>query len=87
MNSKLSSACSDDVSSLKDNALHYIALGPLEPAFPPKSKKSGVRGFKHPVLGRLLCPVKYLEDFDRDPQEYGGFIFVVYVHFRVILAS
>ncbi|PPQ87205.1 hypothetical protein CVT25_014179, partial [Psilocybe cyanescens] len=39
------------------------------PEISAKLKKSETRGFKHPVLARLLCPIKHLEDFDANPTE------------------
>jgi hypothetical protein len=66
-------ARSDDIGSLVHDGLEYIALDlpskVLEPRIPIKQKKDISRGFKHPVLARLLCPVKYLANFDADPKE------------------
>ena len=72
MASALSAACSDDISSLHADGLTYIALDLpnkiLHPPILPKSPKAITRGFNHPVLGRLLCPIKYIKDFD-DPEK------------------
>lgn len=72
MNKAVTSARSDDISSLKRDGLGYIALdlpgGAIVPIIPAKASKS-VRGFNHPVLGRLLCPLRYLAAFEADPEE------------------
>lgn len=70
MTKALGSARSDDASSLKEAGLAYIALDTpglrIEPIIPPKASKSE-RGFTHPVLARLLCPMRLVSDFDTDP--------------------
>jgi hypothetical protein len=72
MTEKLSGARSDDCSSLRETILSYVAIDyeskSLNPVIAPKSAKSGNRGFFHPVLGRLLCPAKYSNEFDLDPK-------------------
>jgi hypothetical protein len=72
MNEKLSSARSDDCGSLRDDALDYCMrqeVQALQPPIPKKAAKSGTRGFKHAVLGRLLCPAKYLDELDENSEE------------------
>jgi hypothetical protein len=68
MGSALSAARSDDISSLRTDGLTYVALDlpdkVLNPPILPKSPKTATRGFNHAVLGRLLCPIKYISDFD-----------------------
>ena len=50
----------------------YVALetpgGELVPKIPANATKCESRGFYHPILARLLCPVKWLSDFDADPK-------------------
>jgi hypothetical protein len=63
-------ARSDDCGSLRDDGLAYVALEmaekTLQPPIAVKNMKAGTRGFKHPMLGRLLCPIKHLAEFDLD---------------------
>lgn len=72
MTSAISAARSDDCGSLKDIGLTYAALEAgmitLVPSITPRTSKSATRGWNHPVLGRLLCPAKYLTEFDEDPE-------------------
>lgn len=66
----LSAARSEDSKSLKAAGLNYVAMdAPGKQLDPPilSTDKSSHRGFKHPMLGRLLCPVQFLKDFDKDP--------------------
>ena len=80
MTSALGSARSDDCGSLKEVGLTYVALhigvDNLTPSIPPKMPKAVQRGFHHPSLGRLLCPAKYLAEFDENPTEY---VFIISV--------
>jgi len=72
MNEKLGGAHSDDCSSLRETVLSYVAIDhenkSLNPIITPKSAKSSTCGFSHPMLGCLLCPVKYSKEFDLDPK-------------------
>jgi hypothetical protein len=74
MTQSLGSARSDDCGSLREGGVAYVALTSplkmLQPLIPPKSPKDGIRGFNHVMLGRLLCPIKYIEEFDADPPMY-----------------
>ncbi|KAF8424755.1 hypothetical protein L210DRAFT_3421782 [Boletus edulis BED1] len=50
----------------------YTAPNPdkqvIQPPVSTKTKAGRARmGFNHPQLGRMLCPVKYLEDYIKDP--------------------
>ncbi|KAH9954641.1 hypothetical protein BGW80DRAFT_1377886 [Lactifluus volemus] len=60
----------DDVASLRDEGLSYAAsLMPnrvLTPTILAKAQKSTTRGFLHPQLGALLCPIHLYEDYMRD---------------------
>ena len=72
MTSAIGGARSDDCGSLREVGLMYAALEAgatsLEPSIAPKSPKSVTQGWNHPILGRLLCPAKYLADFDDDSE-------------------
>jgi hypothetical protein len=65
-------AQSNDVQSLLVSGLAYAAVelpdGLLLPPINIKAKKLVAQGFNHPVLTCLLCPVKYLSDFNADPK-------------------
>ena len=63
----------DDIASLNNHGLKYIALEQpgkrLVPDIAPDSDKMSSRGHNHPVTSRLLCPAKLLQEFDADPTE------------------
>lgn len=79
MTSAIGGARSDDCGSLREIGLIYAALeagaNSLVPSIAPKTPKSATRGWNHPVLGRLLCPAKYLAEFDEDSEGL-----VLYLH-------
>ena len=66
-------ACSDNSNSLLSDGLEYVSMkcGPLDTAVLPWQPKADVRGFNHPMLAQLLCPVDFLESFDEDPERCG----------------
>ena len=74
MTQAVGSARSDDISSLRTDGLAYIAVDlptkVIDPPIQPKAPKAATRGFNHPVLGRLLCPIKHLKDFDNPEKGY-----------------
>ena len=63
----------DDIASLNNHGLKYIALEQpgkqLVPDIPPDSDKTASRGYNHPVTSCLLCPARLLQEFDADPTE------------------
>lgn len=63
----------DDIASLNNHGLKYIALEQpgkqLVPDIAPDADKTGSRGHNHPVMSRLLCPARLLQEFDADPYE------------------
>ena len=73
MNSAAGAARSEDISSLKEAILTYAAVyspeGELRPQINMSSSKSDTRGFNHPMLARLLCPIQNLHRFDENPQQ------------------
>jgi hypothetical protein len=73
LNEAANGARSDDIGGLVRDGLEYIAFDlpgkVLEPRIPIEQNKDIPRGFKHPVLARLLCPAKYLLEFDSVPKE------------------
>jgi len=61
----------DDSAALKKYINQYpapVGTGLLPPISMTEDKS--MRGFNHPQLARLLCPVKYLGDFDMDPSGF-----------------
>lgn len=81
-------ARSEDISTLGRTIFIYINEADpdhkVHPEISAKLKKSKTRGFKHPVLARLLCPIKHLEDFDANPTEYSVYSYP-YVMFSYLL--
>ncbi|KAH9972366.1 hypothetical protein BGW80DRAFT_1459971 [Lactifluus volemus] len=71
MTSSLGFARSDDIRILREDGLDYVAAtqptNDLMPDVPPHSSKPTYRGWNHPVLAELLCPVEHLENFRAHP--------------------
>ncbi|KAA1471035.1 hypothetical protein DENSPDRAFT_836974 [Dentipellis sp. KUC8613] len=67
------SARTDDAGSLRYVGLNYVPRelhkDALIPPIPKQATKAD-RGFNHPMLARLLCPRKLLEQFDEDPNKF-----------------
>ena len=63
----------DNIASLNNHGLKYIALEQpgkqLVPNITPDSDKTASHGYNHPVLSHLLCPAHLLQEFDGDPIE------------------
>ncbi|PPQ73254.1 hypothetical protein CVT24_009969 [Panaeolus cyanescens] len=74
MQEAASSARSADIFSLKDRILVYVAMDKankqLDPQLLPNDSKKK-RGFKHIDLARLICPIVYKEEFERNPIEFS----------------
>ena len=74
METGLSQAGSDDRSSLKEDGLIYAAqLLPNKefiPKIPPRGSKSAYRGFLHPQIAEMLCPIYHLEMLQRGDNQY-----------------
>ncbi|KAI6154801.1 hypothetical protein BKA82DRAFT_23215 [Pisolithus tinctorius] len=79
--------CTDDCGSLKWPGLNYVLLNTsaLMPSIPPTDTSKSLRSFHHPQLARLLCPHKYISEFDQNPNQYidrvlnGDLIFKVWL--------
>jgi len=71
MTQALGNTWSNDCGSLREDGLTYVAIDTpgkvIQPPIVAKTPKSGMQGFNHLVLGRLLCPIKYVAKFDEDP--------------------
>ncbi|KAF8874233.1 hypothetical protein BD779DRAFT_1678822 [Infundibulicybe gibba] len=63
-------ARSEDTNSIKTNTPLYLLVDPqqdvLQPPIPKDCKDS--RGFNHAVTAQMLCPMRLIKKFDRDPQ-------------------
>jgi hypothetical protein len=61
------------LNALLSKGLEYLEqkLGMLKPPISASRPKADVRGFNHPMIARLLCPVDYLSSFDDDPKGYA----------------
>jgi hypothetical protein len=62
-------ARSEDCGSLKHNGIAYLPLDPeVDIIQPPicKEHTKAMRGFNHMITARLLCPKRYLWEFDND---------------------
>ena len=59
---------STDLGSIKHDGLSYLLPNgsTFNPPIPKSEDKSN-RGFNHPQLARMLCPLQKLESFDEDP--------------------
>jgi hypothetical protein len=77
MNDATGTARGNDIKSLLDKGLAYLALDlpnqELLPFIGSTSSKEETRGHNHTLLSRLLCPVRLLGDFDLNPDEYDFF--------------
>jgi hypothetical protein len=82
MNDAAGSARGNDIKGLLDRGLVYIAIdlpgNKLEPTISATSTKDQTRGHHHVILSRLLTPVRLLEDFDKNPEEYVLIITLIY---------
>ncbi|KAH9953253.1 hypothetical protein BGW80DRAFT_1468721 [Lactifluus volemus] len=71
MSKSLGFSRSDDIRILREDGLDYVAStqpnNDLMPDIPPYSSKPTYRGWNHPVLAELLCPVEHLENFRAHP--------------------
>jgi hypothetical protein len=64
-------ARSEDTASLRHTGIAYLPKDPATDTVVPaitKDQGKAVRGFNHPFTARLLCPIRYLKDFDADPK-------------------
>jgi len=64
---------SEDASRLKSRMGSYAAPNPdkdlVSPPIRDDSKSRSKMGFNHPQLGPLLCPAKFLVEYNKDPAE------------------
>jgi hypothetical protein len=73
MQSMINHTRSEDASHLKSRMDLYAAPFPdkqvVQPVITEDSKSHSRMGFNHPELAKMLCPVKYLVDYLKDPAE------------------
>ena len=66
-----------DIHSLCKKGVSYIKLEQPNKCIIPHidlaAPKNTIRGHNHLVLSRLLCPVRYLSEFDANPDEWVYF--------------
>lgn len=55
---------SDDTGRIKDDVIRYYGLGDIA-----ELSDKGNRGFNNVNTGRLLCPLKLIDEFDVNPME------------------
>ncbi|KAH9953252.1 hypothetical protein BGW80DRAFT_1259404 [Lactifluus volemus] len=71
MSKSLGFARSDDIRILREDGLDHVASTQpnknLMPDIPAYSSKPTYRGWNHPVLAELLCPVEHIEKFRAHP--------------------
>ena len=59
--------------ALDTNAARYgvptfVPLDPLvDVVQPPITNDKSARGFNHPIVGKLLCPLRLLPEYEADP--------------------
>lgn len=73
MSNAMSEARTELTGTIKWAIGDYIPFKPMDTPLTPPLLKIGTtskadRGFRHPTIGRLMCPLKYLEEFDKDPE-------------------
>jgi hypothetical protein len=73
MHTAAAAARGDDIASLNNHGLKYIALEQpgkqLVPDIAADADKTLSRGHNHPIMSRLLCPARLLQEFDANPDE------------------
>ena len=61
-------ARAQDTNSARYEVPTFVPLDPLvDVVQPPISRNKSARGFNHPVIGKLLCPLRLLPEFEADP--------------------
>ncbi len=74
LNDAVTAVRGSDISSLCEKGIYYIELEQpdqqLNLKLNPAAPKNSTCSHHHLVLSRLLCPVKYLAEFDADPAEW-----------------
>jgi hypothetical protein len=64
-------ACSgraDDTGKISDALVQLITKDPSQPILGPNPLPKYDRGFNHPRTAELLCPAKFIKQYQRDPK-------------------
>ena len=61
-------ARASDTNSAHYEVATFIPLDPLvDVVQPPITSNKSAQGFNHPVVGKLLCPLRLLPEYEEDP--------------------
>jgi len=61
-------ARAQDTNSARYDVPTFVPLDPLvDVVQPPITNDKSARGFNHPVVGKLLCPLRLLPEYEADP--------------------
>jgi len=62
------SARAQDTNSARYAVPTFVPLDPLvDVVQPPITTNKSARGFNHPIVGKLLCPLRLLPEYEADP--------------------
>ncbi|TFK31267.1 hypothetical protein BDQ12DRAFT_729703 [Crucibulum laeve] len=73
LSSAAAAACQEDTAAFKNRILSYIPLDMLNRVLQPpltSAHAKSLQGFNHLQIARLLCPIKWLEKFNNDPNAF-----------------
>lgn len=61
-------ARADDTHTARYGVPTFVPLDPLvDVVQPPITDVKSARGFNHPIIGKLLCPLQLLPEYEADP--------------------
>jgi hypothetical protein len=61
-------ARAQDTNSARYVVPSFVPVDPLvDVVQPPITDNKSARGFNHPVVGKLLCPLRLLPEYEADP--------------------
>jgi hypothetical protein len=61
-------ARAQDTNSARYDVPTFVPLDPLvDVVQPPITNDKSARGFNHPIVGKLLCPLRFLPEYEADP--------------------
>jgi hypothetical protein len=68
MTEAFSNARAQDTNAARYDVPTFVPLDPLvDVVQPPITNDKSARGFNHPIVGKLLCPLRYLREYEADP--------------------
>ena len=63
-----SNARTHDTHSARYEVPAFVPLDPLmDVVQPPMTSNKSARGFNHPVVGKLLCPLRLIPEYEENP--------------------